>query len=245
MAINFSIRLFFSLIGIFSGLNLSAQCQNIPIPDSSFEESSFAPANPLFQTGFWTQNDGAEISGDYALTGDSVLCSYGGGAEQLIAVDSNTTYYLSCFVKNGMNDELLRFILNYNASPLIEVDSNDWTFISQSFNSGSDTIVAIGIYSGQACFDDFKLTCFDLSMTEEYLPGEKPFALYPTISSTHFFLDAKTTISFDLFDMNGKLVETGELSQDINQIGSHFSAGLYVVHVYLNDKTWIEKIVKL
>lgn len=82
----------------------NAQCTDVVIADSSFEDGTYEQGPWPKQPGYWYRDDGANIHDDNPYHGDSIACSNGGGLNQLVDVDSNTTYWLSCYVHNALND---------------------------------------------------------------------------------------------------------------------------------------------
>jgi hypothetical protein len=104
----FSILIIGFCIFIFE---VNAQCIHIALADSSFEEDTFENGDLPVEKGFWYRDDGCYIYGDVAYDGDSSACSTWGGGFQLVQIESNTTYYLSCYVQNGV-DASVSFIID-------------------------------------------------------------------------------------------------------------------------------------
>lgn len=220
------------------------QCESIALADSSFEDASFPLLTVNDFPWIWNQTDGAELSTTYSLSGSYSVCSNGGGVNQIVVVDSNTTYHVSCFIKNGLNDPFLRFIINDSTYPTLTVLSDDWTFVSQSFHSGSDTIATVGIESNAACFDDFRLTCSRLVGIEDSYRLYSQLTLFPTVSAYNFTLKTNQPGQAHIVNMTGSVVEQLDLEIGANQFGENLSPAMYMVQVRINGEIWTSRIIK-
>lgn len=221
-----------------------SQCTSITLADSSFEDASFPMLNSNELPWIWNQTDGAELSTIYSYSGSYSVCSVGGGINQIVVVDSNTTYHVSCFIKNGVNDPFLRFIINDSTYPTLTVLSDNWTFASQQFHFGSDTIATVGIESNSACFDDFRLTCNRLVGIADLHSLDSRLSLFPTISSSHFTLRTKQSGQAHILNMAGSVVEQFALGIGVNQFGEDLPPAMYIVQVRIKGKIWTSRMVK-
>lgn len=230
----------FLLIGHLS----SGQCTDIAIADSSFEAGTFTTSGSINPPqGIWYRDDGCDVfAGGYA--GDSAACSNGGGGYQYVSVDSNTTYHLSCWIRNGLNDPMLIFRINWNSYP-ISTSSNDWTFVSQSFNSGSDTVAVVGFYSGGACFDLFRLTCSPITGQPGPSSLPRPFSIFPSISQNAFTFSSSRSCRLEVLDLQGNLLENLESKGGKVEFGTRLPAGVYILQIQSDKALWREKVVKL
>ena len=227
----------------FIGSTIMGQCFSIPVADSSFEQGTLGYKED-FLPGSWYPDDGIEISADYAFSGDSSAHSTAGGAYQLVEVSPNTTYYLSCYVKNGLDDPFLHFLINQQKYDL-KLSSNDWTLVSQSFNSGDDTLAYISFYSSDAYFDLFRLTCEPLLATDEQANQKKPFLVFPSISSDKFTIKTQRNCSVQILNLQGIVIEHLVLKEGTYSFGDHLPSATYLIKIIVNKQVWIDKIVKL
>ncbi len=69
------------------------------------------------------------------------------------------------------------------------VTPDNWTLISQSFNSSSDTLIDVGIESGGCCFDDFRITCDALNEIDQL--NQQPIQVFPSISPERFNIESE------------------------------------------------------
>lgn len=219
-----------------------SQCNNIALADSSFEEGTLADGSN-FQPGQWYANDGCELSGMNSFHGDSVACSISGGAFQFVAVDSNTTYYLSCYVLNGNTDPWIAFTINWLNYP-ISVNSDNWEQTSIELNSGSDTALIVGFYSASACVDAFRLTCEEVVSIEDENKIEKPYLIGASVTSNSFNFESTIPCYVEVVDMTGKLFErynslTGKIS-----FGQDLPPSMYILRISSGNQFWTEKIIK-
>ncbi len=224
--------------------HLRAQCQSVAMADSSFESGEFYGYSGEPETGKWFYDDGI-LASSGGFTGNKSACSNGGGAFQVIRVDSNTTYFASAYILNGANEEAPypHFRINWNSHP-VSVSTNNWTFISTSFDSGSDTIAIVGFYSMGACFDEFRITCSPLTSLDALEDTPRPYLLPSNISSDHFRLTANKPLTVKILTVNGHLVEQWKGSRQ-TQFGSNLATGMYLLSVQTDSGSWVEKLIKL
>lgn len=221
-----------------------SQCTSISLADSGFEDASFPLLNSNELPWIWNQTDGAELSTSYSHSGSYSVCSMGGGINQIVVVDSNTTYHVSCFIKNGVDDPFLRFIINDSTYPTLTVLSDNWTFASQYFHSGSDTIATVGIESNSACFDDFRLTCSRLVGIADSHSMDSRLSLFPTVSSSHFTLTTQQSGQAHILNMAGSVVDQFTLGIGANQFGEELPPAMYILQVRIKGEMWTSRMVK-
>lgn len=236
-------KLYILLIVSLVYFETNAQCQSVAIVDSSFEDATFPIANPWGDPWIWFQTDGAELSNTEAYTGTYSVCSIAGGPVQFVEVDSNTNYFLSCFVKNGASDLWGVYLIFDWGGYEVNVGTDNWTFISMGFNSGPDTIVAIGAQSASACFDDFRLTCESLVGSAEVETA--PFLVLPTISSEGFTIDLNNRASLKIIDLRGNIVK--QLDSEIGKVtfGENLPPGMYFILYSDLSGMYSQRITKL
>ncbi len=228
-----------TVLSITLSLNCFGQCTTIPIVDSSFEIGIFGFDFPHI-TGQWYVSDGGGPS-TISYTGDSSFCSNGGGCFQLVEVEPNTTYYLSCFVYDGINSPA-NFYVNWGAFSIV-ASTNSWTFASYSFNTGSDTTAYIGGYSnGSACFDDFRMTCNPLSLDVPILSEQTPFTISTLEGS--FNISSSENLTVKVVNLMGQEIDYIPLVDASVSFGENYPTGFYIVNVELNGKLWQKKILK-
>lgn len=220
-----------------------AQCQSVALADSSFESGLFYGYSGEPETGKWFYDDGILASND-GYTGSKSACSNGGGAFQVIKVDTNTTYFVSAYILDGADEgaPYPHFRINWNSHP-VSISTNNWTFISTSFDSGSDTIAIVGFYSMGACFDEFRITCSPLTSLHSLENIPRPYTLQSPISNDHFRLSAKKNLTIEVRSVSGRLVEQWKGSHQI-QFGSSLSKGMYLLTIKSDSRSWVEKLVK-
>ena len=236
-------RILILLFASVSFLNTNAQCESIAFADSSFEDGSFPVANPWQDPWVWSQNDGAELSNTVAYTGTYSVCSNSGGPIQLVEVDSNTNYFLSCFVKNGASDFFgVQLIIDGDVYP-VTVASDNWTIVSVGFNSGSDTIISLGALSANACFDDFRLTCESLVKISAL--EATPFLVLPTITSESFTVELSGMTRIEVIDIKGNIIKRIESEHGSVSFGENFPSGVYFVMYNDNSGVYSQRIIKL
>lgn len=223
--------------------HLWAQCQSVSMPDSSFESGVFYGYSGEPETGKWFYDDGI-LSSNGGFTGNKSACSNGGGGFQVIKVDTNTTYFVSAYILNGANEEAPypHFRINWNSHP-VSVSTNNWTFISTSFDSGSDSIAIVGFYSMSACFDEFRITCSPLTSLDALEDTPRPYILQSSIATDHFQLSADQKITIEVRSVSGQIVEQGRGSHQI-QLGSRLSKGIYLLTIKSDSRSWFEKLIK-
>lgn len=232
----------FLLFFVLGSQKLLGQCSDVPVADSSFEAGTLTDGG-AFMPGKWYRDDGCSISPGDPYVGDSCALSNGGGAFQVIPVVPNTTYHMSFYVRNGTNDPLLHFRINwmsYHFSP----SSNNWTFATQSFNSGPDTTAIIGFYSGGACFDQVRVTCSPIIGRPEPLGSQGIISLYPSISSTGFKVKSDQPCALRVLNVSGKVVVSLKSREGTRTFGEALPTGVYFVEVLSGKKKWMQKIVK-
>jgi len=236
-----------TLITICFGLLNSgaiAQCANVAVADSSFEEGTFDTGPYPTVKGIWYRNDGCEVIGGVAYHGDSSVCSTEGGAFQFIDVEPNTTYYLSCYILNGASDASPNFIINGTVFPII-ASSDDWSLVSQSFNSGSDTTTMLEFISSEACFDLFRITCDSLTVGVRDIDKALIYSIYPSISSNRFRFETKQPATLEVFDLNGRMIERFEKIDGLIYFGEKLIPAVYILRITTANQAWSEKITKL
>ena len=215
----------------------NSQCTNLTFADSSFElglTNSWDPGN-------WVVMDGGFVSEQSSNFGDSSFCTQAGGCYQSVQVDSNTIYHMGFFIYGGSNG-LSLFYVNGNGTSIITPLDN-WTFVSHEFNSGSDTVVDLGVYSnGTACFDDFSLTCESvLSLPNN--PSSIPFSIN-TSSDEAFVLTSEQQLKVSVYDLSGKLIETWNQNNLNHNFGIDYPAAIYILNISVNGEMWQEKLIK-
>ncbi|WP_422359554.1 polysaccharide lyase family 7 protein [Reichenbachiella sp.] len=114
--------------------------------------------NPGFESSWtgWNDSDPSAISGDANSGSKSAkITGSGGKAEQTVSVSPNTNYILSAYIQDKGTIGVIAGSNDYNDGG----DFNDWTQVSVSFNSGSNSSITIyGKYNGgTGRFDDFSL----------------------------------------------------------------------------------------
>ncbi|MCB0839754.1 MAG: T9SS type A sorting domain-containing protein [Bacteroidetes bacterium] len=232
------------LLAMLNSESLWAQCQHITLTDSSFEfltEFYGYPGVP--EMGKWFYDDGV-LSSDNAFSGDKSACSNGGGAFQFVKVDSNTTYYVSAYILNGANESAPYPHFRINWVPhTVSVPTNNWTLISTSFDSGSDTMAIVGFYSMGACFDEFRVTCNPLTSADFIEDRGKPYTLSSRSTNNSFFLDSEENLDIEIWSVNGSLIAQIEESNQI-AFGANLSKGMYVLKVKTDSGIWVERVVK-
>ena len=161
-----SILILFSIF-IFTNSILYSQCTDIIVADSSFEAGVF------HYDSTWTPDDGISFVTSPVFWGNYAVCSNGGGVYQRIEVEPNTTYHLSCWVKNGLYDFMLR-VDHLPFGSTIDtglVSTNNWQFVSMPFTTNNiDTVVGIRYWSFGACIDLVRVTCEQLTTTTSLQP---------------------------------------------------------------------------
>ncbi len=240
-------RLFFFvlLLQLCLGSCLFGQCNNaIVFADSSFESGVVDNGPFPYLPGYWYRDDGLVFSSN-AHTGDTCACSYGGGAFQVVSVDSQTTYYIGAYIRKGA-DEVAPyplFRINWLSHP-ITVNSNSWTFVSTSFYTGSDTTAIIGFYSMEACFDDFRISCTPFTSIQS-LENEnnKPYSLLSNVSNDFFILESEKVVTYELWSINGALIEKNKIDGEY-LFGHQLINGVYFLRVFSENKSWVERIVR-
>lgn len=221
---------------------LEAQCVDPIVADSSFEVGTYEAGPFPYIPGFWYRDDGCLISqGGYA--GDSSACSIGGGAFQFIRVDSNTTYHLSCYALNAATDDYPSFRINWGFFP-ISTPSNNWSLISQSFNSGSDTIAIVGFYSAGACFDEFRVTCSPIVTNPKPTASIPPHKIYPTVSANHFTIESQAPSEVTILNLSGQVVDRFRSHGQARQFGHALPPSLYTLQIQFRNQLVHYKIVK-
>ncbi len=228
---------------IFGLSNLYSQCTDIIVADSSFE------AGVLYYDSTWTPDDGISVVTSPVFHGSHAVCSNGGGVYQSINVIPNTTYYLSCWVKNGLYDFSLRVDhLPFGATiDTSLVTTDDWQFVSMPFTTNNvDTMVGIRYWSNGACVDLVRVTCEQLTATTS-LQVEK-LTVFPnptqekSILNFNHLPDAYYTLN--IFNSTGHLVKTIPNIQN-NQIElyrDNLPKGLYLLQ--LRTKNSVKAIGK-
>lgn len=159
---------------IICNTTVYSQCIDIIVADSSFEIGA------LLYDSTWTPDDGISVVTSPVFHGNYAVCSNGGGVYQRVEVEPNTTYYISCWVKNGLYDFMLR-VDHLPFGSTIDtslVTTNEWQFVSMPFTTNNtDTVVGIRYWSFGACVDLFRVTCQQLTATTSLQP--KSIQIYP------------------------------------------------------------------
>lgn len=144
---------------------ISCQEQDLNIEPNAIRNTKMAAgddvslSNPGFESDWsgWNDSDPSAISGDsHAGSKSAKVTGSSGGFEQTVTVLANTNYSLSAFILEKGIIGVSVGGSDYNDGG----DYNDWTSVSVSFNSGSNTSITIyGKYNGgTGRFDDFSLT---------------------------------------------------------------------------------------
>jgi hypothetical protein len=228
----------------FAVLNTSgySQCMDVVVADSSFESGVFDYSG---LNGWWP-NDGCDFDNN-SYHGAQSVCSNSGGAGQYITVDSNTTYYFSCFIYNPNGYDIT---LGAGGTSLINPStSNSWTFVSFSFFTGSDTSVFISYYAvaGDPCIDLVRVTCSDLTGIEQ-LEAYNPLLVYPNPANEIIHVDLgekREAGSIAIIDASGKEVRSENYGRsgavEISVTG--LAKGVY--YLKISNKTYfsIRKVV--
>ena len=115
-------------------------------------------ANPGFESSWsgWNDTDPSAISSDsHSGSKSAKITGSGGKVEQTVSIDANTNYTLSAYVLEKGTIGVIAGGTDTNDGG----DFSDWTEVTVSFNSGSNTSVTIyGKYNGgTGRFDDFSL----------------------------------------------------------------------------------------
>lgn len=216
----------------------TAQCLNAVVADSSFEDGTW---DSMQGVGGWLRNDGADTSNAQAWHGNNSICSNAGGGDQWIPVQSNTPYFFSCYVKNGVNDPF--FFLGAgsyitNTPP----NSNDWTLMVLPFVSGNDTTTLIRFYSSGACFDYFRVTC-DSPVTA-LPPSPDPFFNLPsTVSTAGFSFSDPNIRSVRVYDTNGR--HRYDRTGTQHRFGQNWPPGCYILTVTGRGGILRKKLLKI
>ena len=114
--------------------------------------------NPGFESSWagWNDSDPSAISGDaHSGSKSAKITGSSGKAEQTVSISQNTNYILSAYIQDKGTIGVIAGSNDYNDGG----DFNDWTQVSVSFNSGSNSSITIyGKYNGgTGRFDDFSL----------------------------------------------------------------------------------------
>lgn len=160
----------------------SGQCTGIALLDSSFESGVFDVDG---HNGWFRSDGGSFEQGGYH--GMLSTCSNAGSLWQIVPVQAQTTYYLSCYVKNTWSDPYRLF-----AGGTEYIDStvaSNWTFVSMPFTTGQDTSLLLGYSTeGSVCFDFMRVTCDPLSSIKNAIP-RLAFQLFPNPASDQITID--------------------------------------------------------
>lgn len=237
-------RLLLLISLIFIYIQSTSQCSDAIVADASFEEGTFPSDDYPHVEGIWYRSDGTFLNENDGFHLNNSGCSNGGGAFQYVSVEPSTTYHLSCYVLNGTSDEYPSISINWSYDP-IAPKSDDWSLVSQEFYSGSDTVVIIGFYSDQACFDLFSVSCEPLVSTDNTLENTRPYSIFPTISPERFAIETSTPCKVEILNLNGQIVEQLETSTGFDYLGSSLSASTYIVRIFSDGKYYFDKIIKL
>lgn len=220
-----------------------AQCQHIAILDSSFESGVFDVDG---RNGWFRSDGGSFEQGGYH--GMMSACSNAGGLWQIVPVQPQTTYHLSCYVKNRWADSYKIY-----AGTTEFIDStvaSDWTFISMPFTTGQDTNITLGYFTdGSVCFDFMRVTCDPLSSLNLPAPAID-LHIFPNPVSD--FL----TLRFDKPLSNGRATLTNSLGQVLRsheiRYASHLTwdiseipVGVYVVGVESDGQAVGRRVVRI
>lgn len=237
-----SILILFSIF-IFTNSILYSQCTDIIVADSSFEAGVF------HYDSTWTPDDGISFVTSPVFWGNYAVCSNGGGVYQRIEVEPNTTYHLSCWVKNGLYDFMLR-VDHLPFGSTIDtglVSTNNWQFVSMPFTTNNiDTVVGIRYWSFGACIDLVRVTCEQLTTTTSLQPQNIHVYPNPTQEKSIFSFNDLPIDNYNLNIINstGQLVKTIKNTQN-NQVELHrnnLPNGLYFLQLqYQNNVKAIGK----
>lgn len=227
------------LVSISRGV--SGQCAEIALLDSSFESGVFDVDG---RTG-WFRSDGGSFEQN-AYHGMLSACSNAGGLWQIVPVQPQTTYYLSCYVKNQWAD-----VYQLYAGGTEYIDStvaSDWTFISMPFSSGQDTSITLGYFTeGSVCFDFMRLTCDPISGLDRGSYSLE-FSLFPNPANNRITLSfGKPFTGYaSLHNSMGQRITSHNLarSQQIEWDISHLPEGVYNLRVRSRGKSVSRKVVK-
>jgi len=69
------------------------------------------------------------------------------------------------------------------------------------------------------------------------------FRLYPNPNKGEFFVEAKTAAPIKIYDMTGKIIYSGNVTQGKNQINLKAAAGTYIISSDINGKKVSEKLI--
>lgn len=192
------------------------QCLDIDLIDPSFETGELDWENG------WNQDDGLDFVSSPVYDGNYAVCSNGGGVIQNIDVLPSTTYHLSCWVKNGLDDFTLRVDLYNSTNSILMNDlisTNDWQLASMPFTTGDmDTLVAIRYWSNSACVDLFQVTCDPVSSINEDFAKKTNCYPNPTKDKSIISFPNPTheKYSLSLYSMKGKMIRTIPNIRDTN-----------------------------
>ena len=227
------VKFFLSLsLVVFIKFNIQAQCFDVPLPDSSFESGLLGTL-----TG-WNPDDGVLIVSDSnAYHGNNMACFSTGGVNCEVKVDSHTTYYLSCYVMGGGTFVLIDNSNGTSNGSYFTPTTSNWSLISKSFNSGSDTLLIVGIYSlgWGTCADLFRLTCSPLGVGMINIIKEPSFTLDRTSSRTYFTLSTREEGTLVVYDAVGRAVFQRKVENSTINFGNNWLPGIYLVSFYKDN----------
>lgn len=140
---------------------------------------SFAASVSLDNNGFeskwdnWTDTEPSAISSSDSYSGSysAKVTGSKGRFERSVAIDSDTNYTLTAYVKGAGTVGADVGSNTYSDN----IDASDWTAVSVDFNSGSTTSITIfgEYYSDDGRFDNFSLVSSTSSETVEPTPSEE------------------------------------------------------------------------
>ena len=226
-----------TLLFIINLPNLYSQCDDIIIADSSFESGIF------IYDSTWMPDDGVSIVTSPVFQGNYAVCSIGGGVYQRVSVVPNTTYYLSCWVKNGLYDFSLR-VDHLPFGVTIDtglVSTDNWQFVSMPFVTNNiDTVVGIRYWSLGACVDLFRLTCEELTATSSLQTQNLSIYPNPAEEKSIISLENLPDASYDLYliNANGQLVKsiTNINTKQLELNRNNLSSGTYFIQLKHNNE---------
>lgn len=240
------------------------------------EDLPYQPGLPVDLPECWNTTDSAsyDVNNTCSDTSENYLQMFGGNYSiETAAVDTDglTGVDISWDILNGCNDtaeagknliveyfdgsdwQLLADIDPINIPVANSSSSDNWMTVSYTVTSGmsKNFILRFSRQNGDNLLDDISIA--NLSITESTLSNQEfsadTFKIYPNPTSDFIFFESQNSTpiqSVEIFDINGKLIHSIELSSsDDSKINiESLNSGLYFAKIKSENQYFTKRFIK-